>query len=134
MSERRSSGRGRRPAPPPREILASEVRAEDLPDIVRPGAAAVPQHDTTADPAVGPSGNAALVTALASSVIEAGRLPLRLTEAALESQARAIEDRIARGVVPALIVPGAEVLRAQIVLLAGMIRSVSGSGPGRASD
>ena len=73
MSERRSSGRGRRPAPPPREILASEVRAEDLPDVVRPGAAAVPQHDTTADPAVGPSGNAALVTGLASFVIEAGR-------------------------------------------------------------
>jgi len=134
VSERRSSGRDRRPPPPPREILASEVRAEDLPDVVRPGAAAVPQHDTTADPAVGPSGNVALVTGLASSLIEAGRLPLRLTEAALESQARAIEDRIARGVVPALIVPGAEVLRAQIVLLAGMIRSVSGSGPGRASD
>jgi hypothetical protein len=133
VSERRSSGRGRQPAPPPREILASGVRAEDLPDVVRPGAAAVPHHDTTADPAVGPSGNAALATGLASFVIEAGRLPLRLTEAALESQAQAIEDRIARGVVPALIVPGAEVLKAQIVLLAGMIRSVSGSGPDRTS-
>jgi hypothetical protein len=133
VSERRSSGRGRQPAPPPREILASGVRAEDLPDVVRPRAAAVPHHDTTADPAVGPSGNAALATGLASFVIEAGRLPLRLTEAALESQAQAIEDRIARGVVPALIVPGAEVLKAQIVLLAGMIRSVSGSGPDRTS-
>ena len=127
MPERRSPGRGRRAASPPREILARQVRAEDLPDVARPGASASPQQDTTVDPAVGASRNAALVNELARSVVDAGRLPLRLTEAVLESQAKAIEDWTARGALPAVLLPGAAVLKAQIGFLIGMIRSVSGS-------
>ncbi len=129
MPERRSPGRGRRAASPPREILASQVRAEDLPDVARPGASASPQQDATVEAAVGASRNAALVNELARSAVEAGLLPLRLTEAALEGQARALEDLVARGAVPAVLVPGAAVLKAQIGFLIGVIRSVSGSGP-----
>jgi hypothetical protein len=129
VPEGRSPARGRRAASPPREILTGQVRTEDLPDVARPGASASPQQDTTVDPAVGASGNAVLATELARSVVEAGRLPLQLAEAALEIQARAIDDGIARGAVPAVLVPGAAVLRAQIGFLIGMIRSVSGSAP-----
>ena len=127
MPERRSPGRGRRAASPPREILAGQVRAEDLPDVARPGMSASPRQETTVDPEVGASRDTAPADGLARSMVDAGRLPLRLTEAVLESQARAIEDWTSRGALPAVLLPGAAVLKAQIGFLIGMIRAVSGS-------
>lgn len=132
MTEPRSPRRGRR-APPPREILARTVRTEDLPDVVRPGAGAAPERPATVDPAAGPSGDAAPAAELVRSVIAAGRLPLRLTEAALDGQARAIGDWIASGAAPATVVPGAKILQAQLGFLAGVVRSFSGSPPDRTS-
>jgi hypothetical protein len=67
------------------------------------------------------------VDALVRSLVDAGRLPLRLTEATLESQARAIDAWTARGALPPALLPGATVLKAQIGVLLGMIRMVSGS-------
>jgi hypothetical protein len=74
------------------------------------------------------------VNELARFVVEAARLPLRLTEVALQSQAQAIDDWVARGAVPPLLVPGAAVLKVQIGFLIGMIRSVSGSDPSGPAD
>ena len=126
MADKRSPGRGRRAAPPPRDILAGQVHTEELPDVARPEATAPPPRETAADAAASASASAARVNELARLVLEAGRLPLRATEAALESQAQAIDGWVDRGAVPTLLVPGALVLKAEIKLIAGIVRAVSG--------
>jgi len=126
VPEQRSPGRGRRGTPPPRDILAGQVRAEELPDIARPQAPAPAEYETIADAAAHASTNATRVTALARSVLELGRLPLVLTEANLEGQAQAIDDWLARGAVPTVLVPGAKVLTLEMRLLTRMLRAVSG--------
>lgn len=103
--EKRPAGRGRRAAPPPRDILAGRVTADDLPDVARPPSPPPPRQDRTAQPML---------------------LPLRLTEAVLQSQAQAIDDWVASGSVPPPLRPGAAIVRAQIGFLLGMIRSGSG--------
>ena len=127
MPDKRPPGRSRRTTPPPRDILAGRVSAEELPDIARPDAPALAEQHTSPDAAVSaasqppPPGNA-----LARSVLELGRLPLVVTEATLEGQARTIDDWLARGEVPSVLVPGAVVLKAEIRLLTRMLRAVSG--------
>ncbi len=148
MPEKKPPGRGRRAAPPPRDILAGQVRTEDLPDVARAEAPAPPAQDIAAGqvrtedlpdvarpeapapPAQETSAGAALVHDLARLVVEAGRLPLRATESALESQAQAIDDLVDRGAVPTVLVPGALVLKAELRLLMGMLRAVSGPKEG----
>jgi len=126
MPDKRSPGRGRRATPPPRDILAGRVRAEELPDVARPDPPALVEQDTSPDAAVSASSHAPPVNALAQSVLELGRLPLAVTEATLEGQARAIDDWLARGAVPTVLVPGVVVLKAEIRLLTRMLRAVSG--------
>ena len=126
MPDKRSPGRGRRATPPPRDILAGRVRAEELPDVARPDAPAAAEPHTSPDAAVSASSHPPPVNALARSVLELGRLPLAVTEATLEGQARTIEDWVARGAVPTVFVPGAVVLTAEIRLLTRMLRAVSG--------
>ena len=70
------------------------------------------------------------VNVLARSVLELGRLPLAVTEATLEGQARTIDDWLARGEVPPVLVPGVVVLKAEIRLLTRMLRAVSGPTSG----
>ncbi len=134
MPEKRSPGRGRRPAAPPRDILAGKVRADELPDVVRPAAPGATEQEAITDATVSASTNAARVNVLARSVLEVGRVPLRVTEAVLESEAVAIEDWVARGAVPTVLVPGALVLKAQMRLLAGVVRVVSGPHSSRTSE
>ena len=124
MPDKQSPGRRRRAAPPPRDILTGQVNEEDLPDVARPEVA---QRDAVAEPPA----SADLVSALARSVLEVGRLPLRVTEEALDDQAQAIDDWVARGAVPTILVPGAAVLKAELRLLAAMVRVVSGPHPSR---
>jgi len=138
MPDKRPPGRSRRTTPPPRDILAGRVRAEELPDVARPDApapaaehtspdaAASAEQHTSPDAAVSAAPQPAPVTALARSVLELGRLPLVVTEATLEGQARTIDDWLARGEVPSVLVPGAVVLKAEIRLLTRMLRAVSG--------
>ena len=109
-------------------MLSGRVRADELPDVARPTAQALPQRDPVADSPVGTPTSAELISEMARSVLEAGRLPLRLTEAALESQAQAIDGWVAGGAVPPVLVPGAVLLRTQSRFLVGMLRTVSGSG------
>jgi len=128
MPEQQSPGRRRRATPPPRDILAGQVKEEDLPDVARPEARTAAEQDAAPQAPA----SADLVNALARSVIEVGRLPLRATEEALDGQAQAIEDWVARGGVPAILVPGAAVLKAELRLMAAVVRMVSGphsSGP-----
>ena len=124
MPDKQSPGRRRRAAPPPRDILTGQVNEEDLPDVARPEVA---ERDAVAEPPA----SADLVSALARSVLEVGRLPLRVTEEALDDQAQAIDDWVARGAVPTILVPGAAVLKAELRLLAAMVRVVSGPHPSR---
>jgi hypothetical protein len=126
MSDKRSPGRGRRATPPPRDILAGRVRAEELPDVARPDAPALAEQHTSLDAAPSASSQRPPVNALARSVLELGRLPLAVTEATLEGQARTIDEWVARGAVPRVLVPGAAVLTVEIRLLARMLRAVSG--------
>jgi len=126
MSDKRSPGRGRRATPPPRDILAGRVRAEELPDVARPDAPAPAEQHTSLDAPLSASSHPPPVNALARSVLELGRLPLAVTEATLEGQARTIEGWVARGAVPTVFVPGAVVLTAEIRLLTRMLRAVSG--------
>ena len=127
MPEQRPPGRGRRRTPPPRDILAGQVRVDELPDVARPGAPAPPPDETIADPGAHASANAARVSALARSLLELGRLPLVVSEAALEGQAQAIDDWLARGAVPSVLVPGAMALTLEMRLLTRMLRAVSRS-------
>ncbi len=129
MPEKQSPGRGRRATPPPRDILAGQVRAEELPDVARPEAPTPPEHETTSDTAVSAPTSAPRVNALARSVLELGRLPLAVTEATLEGQAQTIDDWVARGAVPTVLVPGAKALTLEIRLLTRMLRAVAGPKP-----
>ena len=145
MPDKRPPGRRRRTTPPPRDILAGRVSAEELPDVARPDAPTLAEEHTTPDaPALAEqhtSSDAAAsaasppppVKVLARSVLELGRLPLVVTEATLESQARTIDDWLARGAVPPVLVPGAVVLKAEIRLLTRMLRAVSGPTSGDSS-
>jgi hypothetical protein len=129
MPDKRSPGRGRRATPPPRDILAGRVRAEELPDVARPDAPPLAEQHTSPDAAPIASSQPPPVNALARSVLELGRIPLAVTEATLDGQARTIDDWLARGAVPTVLVPGAVVLTAEIRLLTRMLRAVSGPKP-----
>jgi hypothetical protein len=122
VPEKQSPGRRRRATPPPRDILAGQVKQEELPDVARPEAPAPTEQEAAAEAPA----SADLLNALARSVLEVGRLPLRVTEEALDGQAQAIDDWVARGAVPTVLVPGAAVLKAELRLLAAMVRVVSG--------
>ncbi len=117
--------------PPPRDLLSAQVRAEDLPDVARPPAPAPPPHDP---PASAAAAGADPIGASARAVLAAGLLPLRLTEAALEGQAQAIDDWMARGAVPAPLIPGAVLMSAHSRLLAGMIHAAFGWTGDRTHD
>ena len=141
MPDKRPPRRSRRTTPPPRDILAGRVRAEELPDVARPDAPALAEEHTSPDApalaeqhtspdaAVSAASHPPPVNALARSVLELGRLPLAVTEATLEGQARTIDGWVARGAVPTVFVPGAVVLTAEIRLLTRMLRAVSGPKP-----
>ena len=126
MTDKKPPGRTRRTTPPARDILAGQIRAEELPDVARPDSPALAEQHTGPDAPVDASSQLPPVNALARSVLELGRLPLAVTEATLEGQARTIDDWLARGEVPSVLVPGAVVLKAEIRLLTRMLRAVSG--------
>jgi hypothetical protein len=143
MPDTPNTPRARRKAAPSRDILASQVRAEELPDIARPlGPAA--QASDVADATDAPDatdvtevtvvrddvGEASLVDALTGALVELGRAPFALTDAMLEDQAKLLDDWVGEGRVPALWVPGARLLKVELRLMRRMIGPLTG----RAAD
>jgi hypothetical protein len=110
----------RRATPPARDILAGQVRDDELPDVARP--AAIPPPAAGAPAADERDAATARVTAIA----EAAWLPLRLGEAVLIGQADAIARSIGAGGVPAPWIPGARLAEAQLRAAASVLGAVPG--------